>query len=214
VKEGKIENLEAIFLYSMPIKEHQIIDKFIKEEDLKDDMMKIFPVQKASSAGQRTRFKAFNVVGDSNGHIGIGARVGKELSVAIRASMIAAKLNIIPVRRGYWGNKIGAPHTIPIKVTGKSGSVCVRLVPAPRGTGIVAAPVPTKILQFAGVQDVYTSSKGKTRTTGNFIMATFYALRKTYGFLTPDLWAATEAARDPTEEHSSFLANYAKAITA
>ena len=214
VKEGKIANLEDIFLFSMPIKEHQIINQFIKEEDLKDEMMKIFPVQKASSAGQRTRFKAFNVVGDCNGHLGIGSRVGKELAVAIRSSMVAAKLNIIPIRRGYWGNKIGMPHTIPVKVTGKAGSVSVRMVPAPRGTGIVAAPVPTKILQMAGVEDVYTSSKGKTRTTGNFIMATFYALRKTYGFLTPDLWAATEAARDPTDEHSQFLLNYAEAIKA
>jgi len=214
VKENKISTLEEIFLFSIPIKEHQIIDAFIKEGTLKDDMMKIFPVQKATSAGQRTRFKAYNVVGDCNGHIGIGARVGKEVSVAIRSSMIAAKLNIIPVRRGYWGNKIGLPHTVPMKVTGTSGSVSVRLIPAPRGTGIVAAPVPTKILQFAGVEDVYTCSKGKTRTQSNFIMATFYALRKTYGFLTPDLWAATNPTREPTDEHSEFLANYAKAIKA
>ena len=214
VKEGKITSLEEIFLFSLPIKEHQIVDAFIKEGTLKDEMIKIFPVQKATSAGQRTRFKAYNIVGDSNGHVGIGARVGKEVSIAIRASMIAAKLNIVPVRRGYWGNKIGAPHTIPVKVTGKSGSVSVRMVPAPRGTGIVAAPIPTKILQFAGVEDVYTSSKGKTRTTSNFIMATFYALRKTYGFLTPDLWAEVEPTRDPTDEHSEFLANYAKTITA
>ncbi|CCW62713.1 unnamed protein product [Phytomonas sp. EM1] len=206
VKERKITSLEQIFLFSMPIKEHQIVDNLIAEGQLRDEMMKIFPVQKATSAGQRTRFKAFNVVGDGNGHIGIGARVGKEVSLAIRASMIAAKLNIVPVRRGYWGNKIGEPHTIPMKVTGKCGSVAVRLVPAPRGTGIVAAPVPRKILEFAGVEDVYTSSCGKTRTQGNFIMATFYALRKTYGFLTPDLWAETEAQRDPTDEYSEFLA--------
>ena len=57
-----------------------------------------------------------------------------------------AKLSIIPVRRGYWGNKIGLPHTLPMKVTGKCGSVRVRLIPAPRGTGIVAAPASKKIL--------------------------------------------------------------------
>ncbi|RNE95491.1 40S ribosomal protein S2, partial [Trypanosoma conorhini] len=127
---------------------------------------------------------------------------------------VAAKLNIVPVRRGYWGNKIGEPHTIPMKVTGKCGSVAVRLVPAPRGTGIVAAPVPKKILEFAGVEDVYTCSCGKTRTRGNFIMATFYALRKTYGFLTPDLWAETEVSRDPTDEHSDFLTMGGKMIAA
>nr|5T2A_AP Chain AP, uS5 [Leishmania donovani] len=206
VKAQKVTSLEEIFLFSMPIKEHQIVDTLIAEGQLHDEMMKIYPVQKATSAGQRTRFKAFNVVGDCDGHIGIGARVGKEVSLAIRASMIAAKLNIVPVRRGYWGNKIGEPHTIPMKVTGKCGSVAVRLVPAPRGTGIVAAPVPKKILEFAGVEDVYTSSRGKTRTHGNLIMATFYALRKTYGFLTPDLWADTEPSRDPTDEHAELLA--------
>jgi len=217
VKDKKITSLEEIYLFSIPIKEHQIVDAFIPEGTLKDEVMKIFPVQKVSSAGQRTRFKAFTVVGDSNGHLGIGSRVGKEVAISIRASLIAAKLNVIPIRRGYWGNKLGAPHTVPMKVTGKSGSVCVRLVPAPRGTGIVAAPVPTKILQYAGIADVYTCSTGKTRTTANFIMAVFFALRKTYAFLTPDLWAETAGQRDPTDEHSQFLSNYkaaAPAITA
>ena len=213
VKDKKIGSLEEIYMFSMPIKEHQIVDSFIGEGTLKDDVMKIFPVQKVSSAGQRTRFKAYTVVGDSNGHLGVGSRVGKEVAIAIRASLIAAKLNVIPVRRGYWGNKLGTPHTVPIKVTGKSGSVSVRLVPAPRGTGIVAAPVPAKILQFAGIEDVYTASMGSTRTTSNFIMATFYALRKTYAFLTPDLWPLTTGQRDPTDEHSEFLSTF-KAVTA
>merc|ERR1712108_49995 len=57
----------------------------------------------------------------------------------------------VPVRRGFWGNKIGKPHTVPCKVTGKCGSIWVRLIPAPRGTGIVSAPVPKKLLQMAGI---------------------------------------------------------------
>eukprot|EP00656_Telonema_subtile_P051726 TRINITY_DN7032_c0_g1_i7.p1 TRINITY_DN7032_c0_g1~~TRINITY_DN7032_c0_g1_i7.p1 ORF type:complete len:143 (-),score=30.58 TRINITY_DN7032_c0_g1_i7:23-451(-) len=95
----------------MPIKEYQIVDAFISEEVLKDEMLCVQQVQKSTSAGQRTRFKAFQMVGDHNGHIGIGVRVGKELAVAIKASLISAKLNIVPIRRGYWGNKIGVPHT-------------------------------------------------------------------------------------------------------
>jgi len=51
--------------------------------------------------------------------------------------LIDAKLNIVPVRKGYWGNKIGKPHTVPCKVTGKGGSVRIRLIPGPRGSGIV-----------------------------------------------------------------------------
>ena len=55
------------------------------------------------------------------------------------------------------------------QVTGKCGSVTVRLVPAPRGSGIVAARVPKKVLQFAGIEDVFTSSRGSTKTLGNFV---------------------------------------------
>lgn len=95
--------------------------------------------------------------------------------------MILAKLSVIPVRRGYWGAGIGDPHTVPVKVTGKCGSVTARLVPAPRGTGIVAAPVPKKVLQLAGITDCYTTSRGSTKTLGNFVKATFAAIGNTYG---------------------------------
>ncbi|KAG2258852.1 hypothetical protein Bca52824_078146 [Brassica carinata] len=73
-------------------------------------------------------------------------------------------LSSSPVRRGYWGNKIGKPHTVPCKVTGKCGSVTVRMVPAPRGAGIVAARVPKMVLQFNGIDDVFISSRGSTKT--------------------------------------------------
>ncbi|KAH0865523.1 hypothetical protein HID58_082734 [Brassica napus] len=78
-------------------------------------------------------------------------------------------LSSSPVRRGYWGNKIGKPHTVPCKVTGKCGSVTVRMVPAPRGAGIVAARVPKMVLQFNGIDDVFISSRGSTKTLGNFV---------------------------------------------
>jgi small subunit ribosomal protein S2e len=65
-------------------------------------------------------------------------------------------------------------------VTGKCGSVTARLVPAPRGTGIVAAPMPKKV-QLAGITDCYTTSRGSTKTQGNFVKATFAAIGNTYG---------------------------------
>lgn len=55
-----------------------------------------------------------------------------------------------------------------LQVTGKCGSVVVRLIPAPRGTGIVSAPVPKKLLTMAGIDDCYTSARGATATLGNF----------------------------------------------
>lgn len=74
------------------------------------------PVQKQTRAGQRTRFKAFVAIGDSSGHVGLGVKCSKEVATAIRGAIILAKLSVIPVRRGYWGNKIGQPHTVPCKV--------------------------------------------------------------------------------------------------
>ena len=83
---------------------------------------------------------------------------------------------------------IGSAHTVPIKMSGKCGSVRVRLVPAPRGTGLVASPVSRKVLQLAGIGDCFTSSSGSTKTRGNFAKAVFNALSRTYYFLTPDWW--------------------------
>lgn len=155
---------------------------------LEDEILKIAPVQKQTRAGQRTRFKAFIVVGDLAGHVGLGVKCSKEVATAIRGAMILAKLSIVPVRRDYWGVASSNPHTVPTKVTGKCGSVLTRLVPAPRGTGLVAAPAPKKLLQLAGIMDCYTTSSGSTRTLGNFVKAVFIAVTNTYKYFTPDMW--------------------------
>ena len=204
VQQGKIKSLEHIYLFSIPIKEYQIVEHFIGPA-LTDEVMKIMPVQKQTSAGQRMRFKAFVVVGDSDGHIGLGVKACKEVAHSIQGSMILAKLNMVPVRRGYWGGKIGAPHTIPTKITGKCGSVSVRLIPAPKGAGIVAAITAKKVLAMAGVKDVFTSTTGSTKTLGNFVKATYFALKKTYGFLSPELWRDTAFSKPPAQEFTDFL---------
>merc|ERR1719424_901044 len=61
VKDGKVKSLEEIFLYSMPIKEFQIVDTILGEK-CQDEVMQIMPVQKQTSAGQRTRFRCCVVV--------------------------------------------------------------------------------------------------------------------------------------------------------
>merc|ERR1712190_484220 len=119
-----------------------------------------------------------------------------------------AIMNVMPVRLGYWGNKLGKPHSIPFKVTGKCGSVLVRLIPAPRGAGIIAARTPSEVLKLAGIEDVYTRSKGHTATLGNFIHATYDALTSTYGFLTPDLWLTTKTQESPLQNISKRLDSF------
>ncbi|MCD9560081.1 40S ribosomal protein [Datura stramonium] len=112
-------------------------------------------VQKQTRAGQRTWFKAFIVVGVGNGQERL---FGVEMGDQKRKKKITKDKN-----------KIGKPHTVPCKVTGKCGYVTVRMVLAPRVVGIVAARVPKKVLQFAGMENVFTSSHGFTKTLDNFI---------------------------------------------
>lgn len=206
-------------------------------------------MQKQTRAGQRTRFKAIVVIGDSEGHVGLGIKTSKEVATAIRAAIIIAKLSVLPIRRGYWGTSLGDPHSLPTKESGKCGSVTVRvrcsqllpmhtfalptfvrdegihstilniqsrrpftntffqpqLIPAPRGTGLVASPAVKRLLQLAGVQDVYTSSAGSTKTLENTLKATFVAVGNTYGFLTPNLWKETKLNRSPLEEFGDVL---------
>ncbi|XP_006895723.1 PREDICTED: 40S ribosomal protein S2-like, partial [Elephantulus edwardii] len=204
VKHMKIKSLEEIYFFSLPIKESEIIDFFLGMS-LKDEVLKIMPVQMQTCVGQWTRFKAFVAIGDYDGHVGLGVKCSKDVAIAIHGAIILTKLSIVPAQCGYWGNKIGKPHTVPCKVAGCCGSVLVCLIPALQGTGIVSAPVPKKLLQMAGVDDFYTSGRGCTATLGNFAKATFDAISKNYSYLTPDLWKESEFIKSPYQEFMDHL---------
>merc|ERR550525_1075142 len=165
VKNKQIK-LEEVYLWACPIKEAQIIEEFLPNDVLQDEVLEIKPVQKQTNAGQRTRFRATVVVGDHNGHVGhvgLGQKASKEVATAIRGAITAAKLRVIPVRRGYWGRTRGDPHTIPCQLSGRCGSVLIKLIPAARGCGIVAGTTTRKLLEKSGIRDVFTKSTGSTR---------------------------------------------------
>lgn len=208
VANGYIQSLCEIFYHSIPVKEAEIIDFLLKKEgkSLKETCLKVKSVQKQTKAGQRTRMKCVIAVGDSDGNLGVGSKTAKEVQLAMKGALVAAKLNLIPVRRGYWGNKIGNPHTVPTKITGKCGSVRIRFIPAPRGTGVVGAPVTKTMMQLAGVDDIFSQSRGNSDTTENYVRAIYDALYKTYCYLTPDLWHDFKIKTNVYVEHFDKVA--------
>jgi len=203
VKEMKIKSLEEVFLYDLPILEPEIFDHFLGIT-IKEEVLALVPTDKTLPTGERcVRFKALAVAGDCNGHVGLGVQISKEVAVAIAGASLAAKLNIIPIRRGFWGRpqamtnqSLDRPHTLPCKVNGSFGSVTVRLVPAPRGSGSGSAPlVVQRILLLAGVEDAYFISHGPTLDLGFLCKATLNALRETFTHFQEEVFRITQATQ-------------------
>ncbi len=189
VKEGKIRSIYEIFEENLPILEPEIVDYLLGPE-LKYETVDVTLVQKMTDAGRINRFRVVVVIGNGNGIVGVGQGKARQVRAAIDKAVRNAKLNIIPVRRGCgsWECLCGEPHSVPFTVRGKSGSVEVILKPAPRGTGLVIGEAGRVVLSMAGIQDVWSFTKGETRTTINFVKATFNALKQTYRMITPLDW--------------------------
>jgi len=188
VKEGKITRIEEIFRQNLPILEPEIVDVLLP--NLEHEVLDVGIVQKMTDSGRITKFRAVVVVGNRDGIVGLGKGKARQFRFAIEKAIRNAKLNVIPVRRGCgsWECTCGEAHSVPFTVRGKSGSVEIILKPAPKGTGLVAGDIAKKVLEFAGIRDVWTQTKGETRTSYNFARATYLALRNTYKFVTPMDW--------------------------
>ena len=137
--------------------------------------------QKKTKEGNILTFSAMAVVGDKRGHIGIGYGKAKETLPAREKAIRKAKLNIIKIEMGcaHFDCSCNEKHTVPYSVEGKSGSVRIKLIPAPQGTGLVVGDEIKKILRLAGIKDVYCVTKGSVRTTFNSAKACIDALSKT-----------------------------------
>ncbi len=179
VKEGKITSFEEIVNKNLPVLEPEIVDYLIPDlEILLVDFKKTTMVK---MSGRKFSFRAAVLVGDKQGLIGVGLAKDKERFPSIKKATKNAKLNLVKVRRGCgsWECVCGLKHSVPFAVEGKCASVRVKLMPAPRGTGLVVGDRIKDVMRFAGIEDVWSNTKGSTDTKLNFVLAAVDALNNT-----------------------------------
>ena len=191
VKAGEIKDIDEILDSGQTILEPEIVDALL---DLEADLIFIGQAkgkfgggkrrafrstQKKTEEGNKIHFEAMAVVGDKNGHVGIGYGKSTDTLPAREKAIRNAKLNIFRIRRGCgsWQCSCRESHSIPFKVVGREGSVEVTLMPAPKGKGIVAEKEVAKVLRLAGIRDIWMKSRGQTRTKVNLIKALEKALK-------------------------------------
>ena len=136
--------------------------------DLKSTIVSIRRVAKTVKGGRNMRFSVTVVVGDGNGHVGVGLGKSQEIPEAVRKAEEDAKKNLIYVPT------VGT--TVPHRNVGVFGAGKVLIMPAFQGTGVIAGSPVRTVLEPAGVRDVRAKSIGPNNA-GNMAYATIEALK-------------------------------------
>ena len=137
--------------------------------ELEDDVVTIKRVTKVVKGGRNMRFTALVVVGDKNGHVGVGLGKATEIPEAIRKGKEAAAKNLVEVPRDDNGS-------VPHDFTGNFGSASVLIKRAPEGTGIIAGGPVRSVLELAGYKNIRTKSLGSNNKQ-NVVLAALEGLK-------------------------------------
>lgn len=175
VKAGEIQSVEQIFEIGKPIIEPELVDVLLP--NMESETLHVGSTQRVTDSGKRMQFRIVVVIGDRNGHVGIGVGKSEEIKPALEFAIRDAKKNIISVISGCgsWECKCQVKHSLPQKTIGKEGSTIITLKPAPRGLGLAGNDVVKKVLSMAGIKDIWSASSGG-RNVYNMAIATIYAL--------------------------------------
>ena len=193
VKEKQITNIYDILLNGESILEKEIVDILLP--DLDNELLligqskgkfgggqrRVFrQTQKKTREGNKPKFATMAIVGNRAGVVGIGYGKAKETVPAREKAIRNAKIGVFNILRGCgsWQCGCGTPHSIPFAVTGKCGSVEIKLIPAPKGTGLRVEKEVAKILARSGISDIWSKTKGQTKTKINMIKAAEAALKQ------------------------------------
>lgn len=136
--------------------------------NLQERVIEIRRVARVVKGGKRLRFRALVVVGDGEGHVGVGLGKAGEVPDAVAKAVARARKNLIEVPM--------AGTTVPHTVVAKTETAKVLIKPAVRGTGVLAGQTVRAILEMAGIKDVVTKSMGSTNPV-NLAYATIGALK-------------------------------------
>ena len=178
VKSGEITNIDDILKAGNRILESEIVDMLIP--DIKMETVKISTTQRVTDSGRRMSFKAIVLVGDGNGHVGLGVGKAAETGPAIDYATRSAKKSLIYIPRGCgsWECRCGSGHSIPFAVSGKQSSTMVELKPAPRGLGLAVNDNIKIVASLLGIKDIWGQARGSTDNVYNSLVATLKALKK------------------------------------